>query len=383
MLEPSLRDSALQEYLDASNLFYQDLLGYKPEETSLEKVHELQWERFAIQKGLNPHSSGIYLPRNQTAVIRGENLLTLFHEYFGHGLYCEQNLTGRKLVDLEKKLLEEEKREFQNRKFTLKDLNAFRKDSSTSQKLGEFREKNLGSYELFASWTEYLVSKKFGLENEFEERYNNFVEKDKKVFDSIINLSENYGDLATFYAQGLARKTNPKRTKSLLKDMIKNLDSVKLGVLFGSKKPFSDIDVYLVSDKIEPSKSDWIDVRVHDSKRFEEGIKNFDLRVMDPLFSGELIFGEEDYFKEQKQKLQEQPITEESIKYNLKKSRDYGNQPPEYFESFDRVNDPSSYTKTYLANALALKEGLKLFTKKDLISYSRSEKFIELKGGIK
>ena len=111
----------LQSYLEFLNQFYQDLLGYKPEQTYLELIPKNQWNDFIQQRGFNSNSSGIYLPRNQTAVIQEENLLSFFHEYFGHGLYCEQSLQGRKLVDLEKKLFEEEKREFEGKKFTLKD----------------------------------------------------------------------------------------------------------------------------------------------------------------------------------------------------------------------------------------------------------------------
>ena len=84
-----VRSLELLTYLETSDQFYQDLLGYKPEQTSLQYVPENQWNEFAQQRGLNPNSSGIYLPRNQTAVIQEENPLSLFHEYFGHGLYCE------------------------------------------------------------------------------------------------------------------------------------------------------------------------------------------------------------------------------------------------------------------------------------------------------
>lgn len=107
MLEPSLQDyTALPPYLEDSNLFYSDLLRYKPEQTFLQQIPKNQWNEFVEQKRLNPNSVGIYLPRNQTAIVRDESPLSLFHEYFGHGLYCEQNLIGRKLVDLEKKLLD-------------------------------------------------------------------------------------------------------------------------------------------------------------------------------------------------------------------------------------------------------------------------------------
>src|SRR3990167_3908909 len=113
--------------------FYQDLLGYSPEQTSLQQISESQWNKFATQRGLNPNSFGIYLPRNQTAIIKDDNPLSLFHEYFGHGLYCEQSLIGRKLVELEKKLLEEEKKEFSKGKFTLEDIKKFRQPNQTFQ----------------------------------------------------------------------------------------------------------------------------------------------------------------------------------------------------------------------------------------------------------
>jgi hypothetical protein len=39
------------------------------------------------------------------------------------------------------------------------------------------------------------------------------------------------------------------------------------------------------------------------------------------------------------------------------------------------------YSQTYLGNALALRQGKRIFTKEDLLSYSQDEKFIQLKGG--
>jgi hypothetical protein len=378
-MQPNIK---IQNILDSSNLFYQDLLGYKPEQTSLEQIPESQWNEFAQTRGLNPNSSGIYLPRNQTAIIQGENLLSLFHEYFGHGLYCEQNLTGRKLVDLEKRLLKEEKQEFSNSRFSLEDIQKFRQQNKTFQELESFKQENLGRYELFSIWTEYLLSGENGLNGEFGRKYDSLLRQEKEAVDSITNFSGSYGNLATMYAQGMARKTTPERVKRLLKDLCRQkLDSIKLGILFGSKNQFSDIDLYLISDEIEPFSSDWIDTRVHTQKRFEEGIRNFDVRVTDPLFSGEFVFGNKKYFEQQKQILGEQQITKDAINYNLQKSEDYRNLQKGDFELCDQVENSSSYAETYLANALALRQGKRFFTKEDLPSYFRREKQIQLKGG--
>ena len=189
-------------FLEASNSFYQNLLGYKPEKTSLQQIPEKQWNEFTLKLGLNSDSSGIYFPRNQTAAIRDENPLSLFHEYFGHGLYCEKSLEGKKLVDLEKKLLKEEK-EFFSKKFNLKDLQKFRERNQTFQELESFKQVNFGRYELFAIWTEYLLSEEFNLRSAFEIRYDSLSIKERELVDSVINFSEKYGNLASFYVQGM------------------------------------------------------------------------------------------------------------------------------------------------------------------------------------
>ena len=208
--------SELQDYIDFSNKFYQDLLGYEPEQTSLQQIPENQWNEFTAQKGLSQNSSGIYLPRNQTAVIQGENPLNLFHEYFGHGLFCEQSLTGRRLVDLEKKLLEEEQQEFQDREFTLEDVQEFRNQNQIFQDLDEFRKQNLAQYETFAIWTEYLLSGENGLSEMFERRYDSLEKRDREFVDYGINFSKQYGDLATFYTFGLKKIQDKKILLRLL-----------------------------------------------------------------------------------------------------------------------------------------------------------------------
>ena len=154
------------------NNYYEDLLGYSVEKTKLNSLNETQWNSFCNKYNLNKNSSGIYLPRNQTAIIPINNSLSLFHEYFGHGLYCEQSLSGRNLIDLENKLLKEEKQEFQNRQFSLEEIQKFREKNQTFKELREFENKNLGLYEGFAIFSEYFLSKEFNLKDSFEKNMN-------------------------------------------------------------------------------------------------------------------------------------------------------------------------------------------------------------------
>lgn len=66
-LKPNIK---IKNLLDSSNAFYQDLLGYKPEETSLQFVPNSEWYNFTQTRGLNPNESGVYLHRNRTVIIR-------------------------------------------------------------------------------------------------------------------------------------------------------------------------------------------------------------------------------------------------------------------------------------------------------------------------
>ncbi|MFH1310920.1 MAG: hypothetical protein ABIH65_00760 [Nanoarchaeota archaeon] len=386
--QTSLQDcKALSSYIESSNSFYQDLLGYKPEQTSLQEINESEWKEFVKQRGLNSNSSGIYLPRNQTAIIREENPLSLFHEYFGHGLFCEQTLIGRKLVDLEKKLLKEEKQEFNEREFVLDDINKFRQQNQTFQELEEFRKQNLARYELFAIWTEYLLSKEFGLRDDFERRYDILNKESKEVIDSITNFSKWYGNLATFYEFGLRKIQDKKRLIKLSQDLFNgSLNRTRLILHFGSKKPFSDIDLFMASNDIPPSYDSWLDVRAYKFDEIESGVNALNPMITYPIMIGDLVFGKEEYLRELKRKILAQPITEEAIAFSLKeheaeKRRSKDESLGDYLQSKNLRSN-----KIFLTNALALKNGYKLLTVKELIKYSRtllsSGKFIELKGGI-
>jgi hypothetical protein len=374
--------------LDSSNQFYQELLGYKPEQTSLQQIPENQWNEFTEQRGLNPNSSGIYLPRNQTAIIRDENPLSLFHEYFGHGLYCEQNLTGRKLVDLEKKLLEEEKQEFSNSRFSLEDLQRFRQQNQTFQELENFRQENLGRYELFAIWIEHLLSGEHNLRDDFERKYDSFSGQEKEAVDSVINFSSQYGNLATMYAQGMARETTTKRVKRLLEDIYKDkLKDVKFALLYGSRREFSDIDVFIVGSEVPRTRNGWIDVVSYSQEEFEEKRRLFDVEVTDPLFSGEFVLGDRKYLEKQKQRLREQPITEEAIRYNLNEAETQEKSAYGFPENYEWRQIGLSYALTSRLMAENLRQRKRIFTKEDLLHSKRAsvedDKSPQLQGGLK
>ncbi len=359
-------------FLEISNKFYDDLLGYKPEQTSLFQIPKKNWIKFTTQNNLNPNSSGVYLPRSQTAIIQKDEALSLFHEYFGHGVYCEQSLIGKRLVYFEKQLLKEEKIEFANRKFTIEDLQKLRQQNKTFKKLNKFKKLNLARYELFAIWTEYLLSEELNLKEDFEKKYNFIESENRQAVDNIINFSKQYGNMATFYANGLSRKTTAKRAKELLKEIYGTdlVDHSKLILLTGSKKPFSDIDLFASSNYLQSTKNDWLDLIVFDEEDFERRVCLFEIQITHPIIAGKFVAGDFNYLQQKKKQIQRQPITEEAIRHNFNRAEKNKKYAERCKPNSEKWKASLSYAQTYLTNALALKEGKRVFTKEELEAVS-------------
>ena len=245
----------------------------------------------------------------------------------------------------------------------------------------------MGRYELFAIWTEYLLSTEYNLRDKFERKYDSLAKKDKEVIDSLINFSKTYGDLATFYAQGMAKRITTARVKKLLEEVYKGkLKNVRLAMLYGSRREFSDIDVFVVSDNF-PSCDSWLDVRVYSPQDFKKRVKLFDIAVTNPLMTGEFLLGDRNYFEQIRNILLTQPITKKAIQHNLKESENQRNLAYEYSENSEERKRGLSYSATYLATSLALKEGKKLFTKEELLlclqrqAPVEGDKLPQMKGG--
>ena len=381
----------LQKLKETSDLFYQETLGYKPENTSLKILNNSnEWKNYCNSIAENSDKQGIYSPRNQTSAFPSfiKNApLSLFHEYFGHGLYCEKSLKGQELVNLEKKLLQEEKQEFQGRSFSLEDIKKFRNNNKTYQELKQFQKENLGIYEGFAILTEYILSDKFDIKELFEKKYDDLSQENKQAVDNIINFNKTYGDLASFYNFGLKKIQNKERLFRLSDGLFgKKMNDIPLILHFGSGKPYSDIDLFVASDNVSPFFSEWIDVRAYRLKDIEKNIQKLDPKITDPFIMGKIIYGNPEYRGNIQRKIKKQPIKKEAIDYNLEMWNYYKkrSQDKSLSKRFRDKNIRSA--KTYLTNAIALKRNKKLLTFSNLVDYSHllssNESFKELKGGI-
>jgi hypothetical protein len=91
-------------------------------------------------------------------------------------------------------------------------------------------------------------------------------------------------------------------------------------------------------------------------------MKNFDISVTNPLFTGTTIIGSNKYQQELKNKIKNQPITPESIKYNLDYSKNQEEQAKMYPNNSIESICAKSYEKSFKINAEELSRGHKLLT---------------------
>ena len=99
---------------------------------------------------------------------------------------------------------------------------------------------------------------------------------------------------------------------------------------------------------------------------FYNALKHFDISVTDPIFTGNLIYGDKNKFEQLKLQVLEQPITPEDIEYNFIEAIKQRELLPEIPENDKRRKDCLSYIESFLQNAKQLSLGHKALTLKEL-----------------
>ena len=313
-------------------------------------------------------SQGVYLPRSLTAHLKKSSKflqVNLLHEYFGHGLFCEHAIPGQKIVSLEKSLEETEKEMLgvtklpKNSHFQVNSNNPlFNKYVTKRGELKEFLSQNLHNYEGFAMWLEHFLAEKLNKKSLFDKKMSKVHPDFKELFEQFHDYSEVNGNFALISKLGFPKYYNSNTLVDTLRKMYKkNFDSIKLVVLCGSKKPYSDIDLFIVSDKIKSTYNFWLDIVAKTTNELEKELTNFSIEVSNPLFKGILIMGDPGYHEQLKKRLLNQPITKEAIKYNFQESEEQGRIGLMYPEGSRERRTALGYQKSFGKNARELEKG--------------------------
>ena len=153
------------------------LSQYLPQKSRLIIHNPSSWNDFLNSRNSNQDLGGTYLPRTLTAHLKEENSfleINKFHEFNGHGSFCEHSIIGKRIVQYEQELVEIEKHILgvkdlpENHHFQLThDDPFFRQYYLLRNEFDGFFRKHHNYYEGFAYWLEKHLS----LESSFRELY--------------------------------------------------------------------------------------------------------------------------------------------------------------------------------------------------------------------
>ncbi len=344
----------------------------KPERSKY-TIHS-DWNGFVNNTGSQPDSHGVYLPRTLSAHLKESSeflSVNLLHEYFGHGLFCEHAITGQGIVSLEHSLAETEKEmlnlaelpDFSH--FQIDETNPyFHQYKAQREELQHFFSQNVHNYEGFAMWLEYFLSKATNNENLFEQKMDELVHLDyKQLFEQFQSFSEQNGNFALIAQLGFPKYYDNVTIINTLKKIYKDdFESIDIAILYDSQKPYSDIDLFVVSDKIHSGYNQWLDIYARTQEDFEKDLSNFSIAITDPLFSGRTIVGDSEYQKQLKQRVLNQPIIQEAIQYNMQQSEEQRRIALMYPEDSKKRRIAESYQQSFKRNAEELQKGNKILT---------------------
>jgi len=362
----------LDKYIQKAESVLEDKFGIKPERSKL--IYHTDWSSFMKEMGLSPLDESVFFPKDLTAHVQKQSLEKIlplvFHELEGHGNYCEHTLQGRKLVEDEKiffQLEGEAKLKFAS------------ECSAYFQRIKPY-------FEGFAIWMEEFLLKNVGREDIWVERK----EKSKRMpldnqhsyFDAYSMLKDfenKKGTYELWYAIGLPKKFDKKTITNIAKEKLKErFDDLEFLILEGSKKPYSDIDLCAILKdgvKIDDYKhSRCIDFVQYNLSDFEKNLNNFEVFATEPIFTGELIIGDESKFRNMKNVIQNK-IPSNDVCDNLsKKGVKILENSKLYFDysNFAESIVSLAYALSYKTFAEEYSNGSKVLTYKEILNSKKN-----------
>ena len=346
-------DSLLQ---DASS-FVTSEFGFNIEQSKLKPYSLENWQEFCQTNNFDSNSSGIYVPASHSAYVRVDSpFLTsnIFHELYGHGLFVEHSQIGKRLTEIIQNRGDE-------RGFMLNEVNP-------QDQMFSIAKHNIHNYEGFAVWLESLLCKETNNSKIWNAKKDGLREDYAQLFEFFEDAESRLSRFGLISQMGFPKHYDDEKVLDVVKKLYdSHFNNVDFVVLYGSQKPESDIDLCVVSSN--PSNqyfNGWLDIAELNREDFQNRMNNLDIALTDAMFSGRLIFGDENTFHQYKQTILEKPISQEMIEYNQRKA----NLQKEYLYSYqddDRMKKLClSYIDSFSQNAEQLSLGIKPLTLKNI-----------------
>ncbi len=339
--------------LDISS-FVKTEFNLELQKSQLKMYSRENWQQFCQVNGFEQQAGGIYVPQSFSAYVNAESsflMPNIFHELYGHGLFIEHSQLGKELVKI-----------VQN----VGDGNNYLHDKIDPliKPLGLCRQ-NIGNYEGFAVWMEALLCQETGNEKIWQTKKISIPKFYQNLYEHFQDAEKKLTRFGLMSQLGFPKHYCVQEVVSVLKQLygLDKFANIEFVILYGSKKPESDIDLCVISSN--PSTqyfNGWLDLAELHIEDFQKRLDNLDIALTDSMFSGELIYGNRNQFAQFKQKVLDTPITTEAIEYNFAKAQSQRDYFPNYKDN-PRLRDLcGSYIDSFGWNAEQLSLGNKLLT---------------------
>lgn len=305
---------------DASTKLKQQF-GHTINDNKLKIYDTEQWKEFLSINDFQEDAHGLRVRESGITYIwkeapEGESLV--LHEYFGHGLYHE-------LAD---------------------------KRKDPYDQLGVTNSKEADD-EGFALWIEQQLANELGLSRNFKRRKQLLPTECHKLLD-IFNYTEQQLTTPGAWSQaGLPYSFDQDEVRTLIRKFYHQNYQIELVATYGSQKPTSDLDLFIIGEEHSNYSNGWIDIYEINSKNAPDLIKNYDISVLSPLIHGTPIIGDKTPYKKL---LKTTPISKQAIRYNLARSQEQ-EQLRQHTKDKRTKDLATDYARSYRQNARFLKKG--------------------------
>lgn len=285
--------SELEHFLEETRKYIKLDFDLESPKADIKFCSESEWINQKEKNG-----PAFYNPKeNKTYLGPDASIADLIHEYFGHALYSEQTTLGRKL----RYYLETQKKEAKDLFYKLEPIQ-----------------------EGFSAWMEEKILKQLGLTDLWEQRRKLLAKSPYfEFYNSFLKEEAEKGTLTLLYKLGFPKSKNKDILRKIAEENLKNFDGLKYIIQYGSLE--RDIDlVAIYSDNVIQKDSlvydGCIDINVLSESSFLQKLNLYDIELLEPVLTGNLLIGNEKDFQKIKSDIKKGKPSDDAIGYADKRS---------------------------------------------------------------
>ncbi|MDP3728006.1 MAG: hypothetical protein Q8R18_00990 [bacterium] len=341
----------LSHIIEQAEDFTQREIHCKPEQSKIKIYSQRDWQEFCKKNNFEQESHGLYIPQRKRAYLQTESpffITNLFHEYFGHGLFYEHSLVGKEL----EKILENGE-----------GGNTFlqQRRSSSAFGLGKTHHED---YEGFALWLEAKLCNELGYQELWERREKTLPEPHRIIYNFFTQAEQKFTPFGFLAQLGFPKYYHSDKIKNFLQavyqEQWKNID---MALLYGSQKPYSDMDLFVVSNNSRNFFNGWLDIYELERTEFHYLLERFDISVTEAISTGTPIHGE-NMWRQAQEQIKTQHIKKNAARHNRRKAEELREKTIFTSEREKRIT--LSYEISYRKAGEFLTQGNRVLGKRDL-----------------